>query len=292
MFDCLREIPYQTIAFDDEHSVTVKRLDLIHPTLSGNKFFKLKHNLLAAQAQGKTMLIGFGGAYSNHIHALAYAAQACGFAALGLIRGDELADKPLNPTLQDAVHAGMKLEFLSRSDYRRKHTPDFLAALQQRFPDAYILPEGGNNELARQGCEEILSDDDRHNFDVICCAVGTGGTFAGLINASFPTQKLIGFAALNSDYLTGEVKQWANKDNWHIYPDSEFGGYGRFDARLTDFIQDMQNQNLPLEPIYTAKALYRLHQLLQNNAQLKDLRILFIHSGGLQGYRNGVITAP
>lgn len=280
-----RRIPYQNVALTERVCVTVKRLDLVHPHISGNKFFKLKHNLQAAQAQGKTLLISFGGAYSNHIHALAHAAHECGLDSIGIIRGQELADQPLNPTLQDACALGMQLQFVSREQYRQKHTPAFLHDLQQRYPHAYIIPEGGSNRLAILGCEAILSEYDRQNFDVIVCAVGTGGTIAGIINASSPLQQILGFAALKSEYLTQEIMPWVNKHNWQIFSETVFGGYGRFNGVVQQFMLEMSEQALPLEPIYTAKALYRLRQMLQNGEVLPQQRILFIHTGGLQAVR-------
>ena len=128
MFAISADIPYQHIAFEHGIVVSVKRIDLVHPHIAGNKFYKLKYNLQAAREQGKTLLISFGGAYSNHIHALAHAAHEYGFQALGIIRGQELAEQPLNPTLQDAAALGMQLQFISRADYRQKHTPEFLQA--------------------------------------------------------------------------------------------------------------------------------------------------------------------
>lgn len=279
---------YQTLPLDVAGvEVVVKRIDLVHPTISGNKFYKLKYNLIAAREQGKTQLISFGGAYSNHIHALAHAAQAYGFRALGIIRGDELAQAPLNPTLQDAVAAGMELAFISRHDYRLKHTPEFLQHWLQRYPDAYILPEGGTNALAVRGCEDILAEEDCRNFDVVCCAVGTGGTLAGIINASGDAQQVWGFAALNSTHLSEEVAKWTQKRNWQVFADDVFGGYGRFNAELLDFIvQQHHAYQLPLEPIYTGKAWFRLQQSVHTGRIARGSRVLFVHTGGLQGYRH------
>ena len=180
-------IPYQQITVEG-FEISIKRLDLVHPHISGNKFFKLKYNLLAAQQQGYKKLLTFGGAYSNHITATAYAAQLFGFESLGIIRGEELASKPLNLTLNTAQQFGMQLQFVMRETYRQKQSPAYLAQLQQDYPEYYVIPEGGTNPLAIQGCTEILSDADRENFDLICCAVGTGGTIAGLIEASHPQQ--------------------------------------------------------------------------------------------------------
>ena len=286
MFAISADIPYQHIAFEHGIVVSVKRIDLVHPHIAGNKFYKLKYNLQAAREQGKTLLISFGGAYSNHIHALAHAAHEYGFQALGIIRGQELAEQPLNPTLQDAAALGMQLQFISRADYRQKHTPEFLQAALSQYPHAYVIPEGGSNALAIQGCEEILSAADKHNFDVICCAVGTGGTIAGIINASSGAQHIIGHAALKTDYLSAEVAQHTKRRNWHITSEDVFGGYGHFNAELLDFIAATEaTHGLPLDPVYTGKAYYRLCQRIQAGDFAPHSRILFIHTGGLQGHR-------
>ncbi len=286
MFEIRTDIPYQHIAFDHGIVVSVKRIDLVHPHIAGNKFYKLKYNLQAAREQGKTLLISFGGAYSNHIHALAHAAHEYGFQAIGIIRGQELAEQALNPTLQDAADLGMRFEFISRSDYRQKHTPEFLQAVLSRHPNAYIIPEGGCNDLAIQGCAEILSDADKRDFEVICCAVGTGGTLAGLINASAAQQRLIGYAALKTDHLSAEIMHMTHKRQWQVFSEEVFGGYGRFNAELLDFIANTQAHNdLPLDPIYTGKAFYRLSQHIAEGLFAPNSRILFIHTGGLQGHR-------
>ncbi|WP_374294750.1 1-aminocyclopropane-1-carboxylate deaminase/D-cysteine desulfhydrase [Acinetobacter sp.] len=282
MFEQFKEISNQHIDDFGEIHLTVKRLDLVHPTISGNKFFKLKYNLLEARKLGYTQLLSFGGGYSNHIYALAQAAHAFGFDSIGIIRGEELQDQALNPMLATATTLGMQLQFISRRDYRRKHTSEFLAELQQCYPNAYIIPEGGTNDLAIKGTAEILTDFDRENFDVICCAVGTGGTIAGLINTSTPQQKVIGFSALKGDFLNDEVRKWTTQNNWQIYPDDTFGGYAKYDERLLNFIEDVSEKyQLPLEPIYTGKAFYQLWQLIQQNHFTASTRILFIHTGGL-----------
>ena len=149
-----------------------------------------------------------------------------------------------------------------------------------------MIPEGGSNALAIQGCEEILSAADKHNFDVICCAVGTGGTLAGLINASATQQRLIGYAALKTDHLSAEIMQMTHKRQWQVFSEEVFGGYGRFNAELLDFIANTQAHNdLPLDPIYTGKAFYRLSQHIAEGLFAPNSRILFIHTGGLQGHR-------
>ena len=284
MFDQIAQtIPYQQITVEG-FEISIKRLDLVHPQISGNKFFKLKYNLLSAQQQGYKKLLTFGGAYSNHIAATAYAAQLFGFESLGIIRGEELASKPLNTTLNTAQQFGMQLQFVTREAYRQKQSPTYLAQLQQDYPDYYMIPEGGTNPLAIQGCTEILSDTDRQNFDLICCAVGTGGTIAGLIEASHSQQQVLGFSALKGDFLSRELEHLTEKRNWEITDQYCCGGYGKTTPELLQFIRTFEHQHqIPLEQIYTGKMLLGLSDLVQQRTFTLDHRILVIHSGGLQG---------
>ena len=284
MFEQIAQsIPYQHISIDGIN-ISIKRLDLVHPHISGNKFFKLKYNLLAAQQQGYKKLLTFGGAYSNHIAATAYAAQLFGFESLGIIRGEELASKALNTTLNTAQQFGMQLQFVTREAYRQKQSPAYLAQLQQDYPDYYVIPEGGTNSLAIQGCQEILNKQDCENFDLICCAVGTGGTITGLIEASHPQQQVLGFSALKGDFLAREIQQLTHKTNWKITDQYCCGGYAKTTPELLQFIRTFEHQHqIPLEQIYTGKMLLGLTDLIQQGTFPKDHRILVIHSGGLQG---------
>lgn len=281
-------IPYQTCTLANT-TITVKRVDRVHTTISGNKFYKLKYNLMQAKQQGFNQILSFGGAYSNHIFAIAHACNAYGFDSIGIIRGQELASKPLNHTLQTAQSLGMQLDFISRSDYRNKHTSEFLAQLKAQYPNAYIIPEGGTNQLAVKGCSEILSKEDTQNFDVIVLAVGTGGTIAGIMNTCISdnsNQQVIGFSALNSDYQADDINKLIsnNYNNWQLYKDDVFGGYGKYNDELLAFIESIKQQaSIPLEPIYTGKAMYRLQQLLKQG-EFESKRILFIHTGGLQAF--------
>lgn len=283
MFDSIaQQVPDQHIEYRHQR-ISIKRLDLIHPQISGNKFFKLKYNLLAARQQGFEKVLTFGGAYSNHIAATAFASHKFGFQSLGMIRGEELAQRPLNPTLATAQQFGMQLEFISRNAYRQKDQPDFLQHLQQQYPDFYLIPEGGTNALAVQGCREILTAEDAQ-FDLICCAVGTGGTFAGLIEASQQHQQLLGFSALKGDFLTHEVAQLTTKRNWRILDNYCCGGYAKTTPELIQFIQTFeQRYNIPLEQVYTGKMLRGIFDLIDQDKIGPDQKILLIHTGGLQG---------
>ena len=288
MFNAIAQaVGYQTLIDQPEIHLDLKRLDLIHPHISGNKFYKLKYNLQHAKQLGQDTLITFGGAFSNHIAATAYAAHYFGFQSIGIIRGEELADQPLNHTLSTASQFGMQLEFINRQDYRNKEQPDFLAELQSRFPNAYIIPEGGTNSLAIQGCKEILSEQDRQNYDVICCAVGTGGTITGLIESSHFNQNILGFSALKGDFLTHDVAHLTAKKNWKIIDEYCCGGYAKTSAQLIEFIQFFEKQyQIPLEPIYTGKMLFGIFDLIGKAYFPPHTRILAIHSGGLQGRQN------
>ena len=178
----------------------VKREDVIHPFISGNKWHKLKYNLSEAQKQSYDTLLTFGGAYSNHIYATAAAAREAGFSSIGIIRGDELKGQPLNRTLTFAREQGMRLEFVDRTAYRNKTDEVFVQRLHERFGPFYLIPEGGTNNLAISGCAEMVNDEVR-TFDYICCSAGTGGTVSGLIAGMNSAGYVIGFAALKGDFL-------------------------------------------------------------------------------------------
>ncbi|QWZ60321.1 pyridoxal-phosphate dependent enzyme [Acinetobacter pittii] len=284
MFDHIAQpIPYQHIELPSLVHLDIKRLDLVHPQISGNKFFKLKYNFLAAKQQNLSSILTFGGAYSNHIAATAYAAHLFGLKSIGIIRGEELADRPLNPTLAKAQSLGMHLHFVSRSEYRLRDDANYIQQLQCQFPQTYIIPEGGTNELAVQGCQEILSQSDLEQYDVICCAVGTGGTISGLIERSSADQEVLGFSALKGDFLSQEIRHWTKKQNWSLTDVYCCGGYAKTSPELLAFIENFEEQHaLPLEPIYTGKMMFGLFDLIKNNYFSKGTRILAIHSGGLQ----------
>ena len=285
MFDHIAfPTPYQTLDLPFPVQLTVKRLDLIHPQISGNKFFKLKYNLLEAKQQNLNQVLTFGGAYSNHIAATAYAAHYFGFQSIGIIRGEELAKQALNSTLQTAQDFGMQLHFVSRAEYRRRHEIEYLQQLKQRYPNTLIIPEGGTNQLAIQGTKEILSADDRENYDVIGCAVGTGGTIAGIIESSSDQQHILGFSALKGDFLKHDIQQWTNKTNWSLTDEYCCGGYAKTNSELLQFMQQFEQQYaVPLEQIYTAKMMMGLFNLIQQEHFPVNTRILAIHTGGLQG---------
>lgn len=273
-----------SIPFPNNISVTIKREDLLHPFVSGNKFRKLKYNLLQAKAEKQTTLLTFGGAFSNHIAAVAFAGQENGFKTIGIIRGDELGDKiNENPTLSFAQNCGMQLEFVSREEYRLKSETTFLENLKQKFGDFYLVPEGGTNALAVKGCEEILTEEDAQ-FDYVCCAVGTGGTISGIINSILPHQKVLGFPALKGDFLKEEIRNFATNENWELISEYHFGGYGKVSPELIEFINRFYaTTQIPLDPIYTGKMVYGVINLIEQNYFPENAKILLIHTGGIQG---------
>ena len=280
------QIINQEVKLELHHQISlfIKREDLIHPFVSGNKFRKLKYNVLQAKAENQSVLLTFGGAFSNHIAAVAYAGKEQGFETIGVIRGDELRDKiSENPTLSFAQECGMRFEFVTREAYRHKTETAFIEQLQVKFGSFYLVPEGGTNDLAVKGCEEILTEFDAH-FDFVCSAVGTGGTISGLINSALPHQKVLGFPALKGDFLQNEIHKFVNNKNWELITDYHFGGYGKV---TTEFIEWMNwfyaQTGIPLDPIYTGKMVFGVMDLIQRNYFPPKSKILMIHTGGLQG---------
>ena len=274
--------------YQNDISLFIKRDDLIHPIISGNKFRKLKYNLIEAKNQKKITLLTFGGAFSNHILAVSAAGKEYGFDTIGIIRGEELESKiETNPTLKKAKEFGMVFDFISREEYRNKNNPEFLKKLKGKFGEFYLIPEGGTNEFAIKGCEEILTEDDK-NFDFICCAIGTGGTISGIINSSNENQKILGFPVLKGDFLTEDIRKFAKKDNWELVTDYHFGGYAKYDATLIEFINNFyEKHQIPLDPIYTSKMVFGVLDLIEKEYFPPKSKILVIHTGGLQGI-NGI----
>lgn len=244
----------------------LKRDDLIDLDVPGNKWRKLEHNLLEAEARGHTTLLTFGGAYSNHIRAVAVGGRACGFRTVGVIRGERT--EPLNWSLSYATSQGMQLTYLDRETYRHKHEPEVIEGLRERFGDFYLLPEGGSNALAVRGCAQLPAEITAE-FDVICCPCGTGGTLAGIASGLKPGQRALGFSVLKSGrFLEGDVAALqeqafgAATDNWSINQEFHFGGFAKRTDELDRFIADFQRRHgLVLDWIYVAKMLYGVFAL-------------------------------
>ena len=265
-------------------SLFIKRDDLLHPHISGNKFRKLKYNLAEAKAKKYKKILTYGGAFSNHIVAVAAAGKEYGFQTIGVIRGEELVSQIAdNPSLQFAQECGMQLEFISREQYRHKNEIAALEYWQKKYGEVYVLPEGGTNQLAVKGCEEIITSADEV-YDFICCAVGTGGTISGIINSAMPHQKIIGFPALKGDFLQEDIRNFTHENNWELQTDYHFGGYAKTTSKLIQFLNDFHAQHqIPLDPIYTGKMVYGVLQLIEKNYFAPGSKILLIHTGGLQG---------
>lgn len=266
----------------------IKREDEIHPFVSGNKFRKLKYNIQEAKKTNKNTLLTFGGAFSNHIVATAVAGYLTDFKTIGVIRGEELGldvteTLSKNTTLKNSYEHNMQFEFVSRELYRKKLEDSFINNLKEKYGDFYLIPEGGTNDLAIKGCEEILTVSDA-KFDYICCAVGTGGTISGVINASSKHQKVIGFPALKGDFLFDDIKKLTSKSNWSLQTNYHFGGYAKYTDELIRFINDFnKDTGVLLDPIYTVKMIFGILDMIKKNQFKKGSKILAIHTGGIQG---------
>ncbi|RXP54129.1 1-aminocyclopropane-1-carboxylate deaminase/D-cysteine desulfhydrase, partial [Lutibacter sp. HS1-25] len=280
----MEQIHFSEIS-DKEIFLFIKREDALHPFISGNKYRKLKYNLVEAFNQKKHTLVTFGGAFSNHIAAGAAAGFEYGFKTIGVIRGHELAynlDEVLqtNPTLKFASQHNMQFHFVTRSEYREKTSATFIENLQQKFGDFYLIPEGGTNIFAVKGCEEILTEND-DQYDIICSAIGTGGTISGIINSTKKNQEVIGFPSLKGDFLENEIKKYISEEKkWHINTQYHFGGYAKISEELITFINKFKSETgIPLDPVYTGKMMFGIVDLIKNDYFKKGRKILAIHTG-------------
>jgi len=267
----------------------VKSEYLNHPFVSGNKWWKLKYNLEEARKSGNRTLLTFGGAYSNHIYATAAAAKELGLKSIGVIRGEKVL--PLNSTLTFAGECGMQMHFVSREEYRKKLERSFVESLREKFGDFYLIPEGGSNTLAVKGCAEFAREKlSSTEFDYLCLPVGTGGTMAGIIAGLEGKKNIIGFSVLkNGSFLIDEVRklQWEysarDYPNWTLQTDYHFGGYAKQTPALNEFILNMEDQHhLSLDPIYTAKTVAGVFDLIERSYFSKGSTILILHTGGLR----------
>jgi 1-aminocyclopropane-1-carboxylate deaminase len=255
-------------------TVSVLRLDLLHPHISGNKWFKLTYNLKQAKQEHKDSILSFGGAFSNHIAATAFACKEAGFKSIGIIRGE--ATSAGNPTLSFARENGMELHFVSREEYKLKHESRYLKKLEQQLPTCYIIPEGGDNDLGQKGCEEILNER-TDLYHSVFCAYGTGTTFKGIARSLKPHQTLTGINVLNYEALS-DLPRSVILNRYH------FGGYAKHTTELLDFKTHFEKQfHIPLDYVYTAKLFFAVFDLMDQGKLNADENILIIHSGGLQG---------
>jgi len=282
---------YQSLAKDLHKEVTVKRFDEMHLTINGNKWFKLMFNLDEMKRRGAKKLVTFGGAYSNHIYATAAVAMELGLHSVGIIRGEE--PKEFSPTLLFAKECGMELCFISRSDYEERNSEEMKAWVHEKWESAFLVPEGGANYLGMNGAMQMVSEED-FKFDHWLVAAGTGTTAAGLLVQSKSHQKVWIYSALKGEhYMRNEIR---NKliyffhdevaadevlERAVVFSEDEFGGYGKFNDRLIEFVQEMNRvHQLPLDVVYTGKL---MHSFLVQNKKPNDGSVLMFHTGGLQG---------
>ncbi|MCB9195649.1 MAG: 1-aminocyclopropane-1-carboxylate deaminase/D-cysteine desulfhydrase [Flavobacteriales bacterium] len=264
----------------------VKRDDLIHDELSGNKYRKLKYNLEELISKNIKKVITFGGAHSNHIIATAYLCNQLGIKSSALIRG-ERTDTP-SPTLKKASQLGMHLEYISREEYRLRNVPIFLSSLQESNPDAFIIPEGGANELGVKGCEEIIVECQKEvNFDYITVDCGTGATLAGMVRQLKHHQRAIGIQVLKGhDFITNEVKRLNGEifSNFEVWTNYHFGGYAKYKSELIEFMRSFYIQTgIKLDPVYTGKQFFAVFDQIKKGYFPEGSKIVLIHTGGLQG---------
>ena len=277
------KIPIVEIPIESKVRLFIKREDLTHPEISGNKYWKMFYNVkkYLEKEVSERKIITFGGAFSNHIAAAAALGNEFGIKTLGVIRGNELEDSwQENPTLFSAHQNGMSFRFVTRETYRYKEK--MMKELQEEFPEALVIPEGGTNENAVEGIQYMLNDETKE-FDYICSAVGTGGTVSGLSKFAQPHQKIIGFKAVKDNSLENRIKNLSKKDNF-ILIDASDGGFGKITDENVRFINEFyQYFGIVLEPVYTGKMLRKIFEMIEDDYFPANSKILAFHTGGLQG---------
>ena len=277
------KIPIVEIPIESKVRLFIKREDLTHPEISGNKYWKMFYNVkkYLEKEVSERKIITFGGAFSNHIAAAAALGNEFGIKTLGVIRGNELEDSwQENPTLFSAHQNGMSFRFVTRETYRYKEK--MMKELQEEFPEALVIPEGGTNENAVEGIQYMLNDETKE-FDYICSAVGTGGTVSGLSKFAQPHQKIIGFKAVKDNSLENRIKNLSKKDNFTLV-DASDGGFGKITDENVRFINEFyQYFGIVLEPVYTGKMLRKIFEMIADDYFPANSKILAFHTGGLQG---------
>ncbi|SJM91804.1 1-aminocyclopropane-1-carboxylate deaminase [Crenothrix polyspora] len=272
----------------DQHQIQlwIKRDDLLHPVISGNKWRKLKYSLDHALSLGIDTVISMGGTYSNHLHALAYIGKVLGLKTIGIVRGEQ--PFVLTPTLRDVQDWGMTLKFVSRTEYRALRQYKDFDSFPDLKPRQYWLPEGGAQVLALKGVAELVHEINIP-YDTLCVPCGTGATLAGIAGAVADNVSVLGFAALkNAEFLRADVTALLAqpRNNCYINLAYHFGGFAQTNASLNAFIEDFELQTkISLEPVYTGKMMYALYDLLQKGYFKPGHRIIAVHTGGLQGKR-------
>jgi len=269
---------------DKVAAVDMLRLDLVHPVVSGNKWYKLRLNMKHALESGFKSIVTFGGGYSNHLIATAFTAKMFGLKSAGIVRGKYPV---LTPTLRACEEQGMELIFVSQEDYENKHEPEWAQSLVAHFDEIFIIPEGGANEWGRAGAgliERFIDDSYTH----VAVSVGTATTLIGLRNKLGLHQRLLGFAPMKQGaYLNGYITEHladGKTSNWQLRDDWHFGGFGKWNDELVSFINNFYRINhIPLDIVYTSKMMYGIEQMLIKDLFVKEDRLLCIHTGGLQG---------
>ena len=276
-------IPIPEISLQKNIQLFLKREDLIHPQISGNKYWKLFYNINSYLFQNpeNPLVITFGGAFSNHIAATAALGKEFQLKTLGIIRGEELQEKwQENPTLKLAHENGMDFRFVTREEYRNKEI--LTQNLKKEFPDALIIPEGGTNELAVEGIQFMLNSETK-SFDYLCTAVGTGGTIAGISKFTEENQQVLGFKVVDDISLNDKVLKLSKRNNFKLI-ESHDGAYGKITDENIRFINEFKEKfQIQLDPIYTGKMMRKIFELIDENYFPAGTRILAFHTGGLQG---------
>lgn len=282
------DISAVSIPFLAEKNITldVLRLDLLHPHISGNKWYKLHYNITEAVNLGHSGILSFGGGYSNHLHALAYAGYTLGFKTMGILRGENLN----TPTLKDCLKWGMELKCISRSEFDEAVNSPQASSHYLPSSDYYLLPMGGDNELGIKGCGDILSTVNTSNYSFISCAVGTGTTLMGIMKTF--QGMVIGFMSTSDkEDLQKKIELKTHSKHFVLNDYYRFGGFGKHSDDLLDFMREFKKQQkIELDKVYTAKAMFGLLDLVKMGLIENDNRILFIHTGGLQGNRSLAFT--
>ena len=291
----IETIPY----LSNSHAIVdTLRLDAIHPIVSGNKWYKLRYYLAEAANVNATSVASFGGPYSNHLVALSYAAQLKGFKSIGYVRSNQ--GEPITPSLQEALHFGMQLIYLGRTDFQEKKNNLIAENSDMQYKGIYFVDEGGYGILGAKGAATIITDWNKtnivdidnglHNYDYIVCAVGTGTMIAGIINAARKEQKIIGIPVLkNEGSIKAEIEALINSNhaNYEVIHNFHQGGYAKTTVAQISFMNALWNETkIPTDIVYTGKVFYAVNELIKNDYFKKESRILIIHSGGLQGNRS------
>lgn len=264
------------------------RLDLLHPVVSGNKWFKLKYHLQQAINEHCKGIITFGGAYSNHLVAAAWAAREAGLPVLGIIRGEQ--PRQLSPALKDMLEYGMQLRFVNRQSFADE--AQTIAQLKKEYPQHFIIPQGGQSALGVQGAAEILQQAPMEQYTHIACAAGTGTMMAGIVQASLPQQQVIGISSIKTESadnnsITAFIEQYGSKRNYRLFTNYHFGGYARHTPALLQFMNQFYHEHgIPTDFVYTAKLFFAVNDLVLHDYFPAGSRLLLIHSGGLQGNRS------